>query len=1036
MITIPGVLFFTPMLVTKGKGIGSFSLIPNNSQPSIPSKCANFHIIEGIPAIAFTRNMHLMKTALPRYFLSLALLLAALTGHAQYYRLQNYNIKDGLPTSEEYGVMQDSRGYIWTIGDLGVSRFDGYTFKNFSTENGLPDNTIFALSEDKKGRIWFCSLSGKLSYYKDGGINVLPCNAELTKQVQYGITNSIYVDEGDTIWLGMDRNYLVKIKPGWTAEDVQRIEMAAGKYIFIAGKEGIIFGGNSPLDLPVHVYNNRGKKIQSLDPGVANLEKLSVRFFAMRTSSGAYLASVGKVLFRFTSAGITDRAEENGVVISMLEDKDGSIITASMNGLSIRSEADLHVIKRISQLNSKVITGLCIDHENSLWITSEGHGLYCLPHRNFSYYTPGDGLSESKISCMDHYKDMMLTGHLDGTVSLFNNDSISTVPGNNNDSTAQHSVVTSIFNHDSKTYIIRSKNIYVLEKGGLKEIPGPRHINRKKAIVSRNGDIWCIVFKNICKYGPEFGSIKQEITLPTRAENIFEDSEGVLWLSTIDGVYTYDGKTLANLAARDSLLAYRTVDICEGPDHSIWIATRGGGIIVRTGNTFTHLTEKDGLAGNMCRCLFLDSNTVWVGTNRGLSRITVTPGGKFLFDNYYSRNGLLSNEIGSIASHEGKLWLAHNNGITIFDPRNTRSNTSPPPVYITDLLVNDHTFDINAHPGLHYDQNHITINYTGLSYKDAGNIEYKYKMSGVDSAWINTRYTSVEYHTLPPGSYRFEVLAKNNDGYWSSSPSVISFTIYPPWWQTWIFRVGAALVLLTLTILIFKIRLERIRKQDREKAQLQYLLSETELKALRAQMNPHFIFNAINSVQYFITSHDAASSQKYLAKFARLIRYVVENSRPASILLKTEIEALGLYLELESLRFEEQFAYTINIQKNVDVNYTHVPTMIIQPYVENAIWHGLMPKKGKGTLSIDLEMQDEVLKCTIMDNGIGRKKSQEMKLKNGSTLHKSVGMSNIRERLDIINRVNNINMDVKILDLTDDKGEPAGTCVELTIPIY
>lgn len=974
-----------------------------------------------------------MKKQVLRYIICFAFfcLAASLPAYSQFYRMQNYNVKDGLPSSDEYGVMQDSKGYIWTISDLGVSRFDGYTFRNFSTENGLPDNTIFALTEDKKHRIWFCSLTGKLSYYSNDSMHVLPCNNELAKRVKHKIANSIYVDRGDTIWMGTNEDFLLKISPGWKAENVEAINFPKGKYMFLAGNEGVVFGGSSPVNASLAVYTGRDKKIIHLDPGVSNPEKLGLRVFAMRTSSGAYLVSVGKVLLRFTSAGITDRVEENDVVICAAEDKDGSIITATMSGLAIRSGADLHIIKRISQLTNKVVTGLCIDHEKSLWATTEGHGLYYLPYRNFCYYTPGDGLSESKISCIGHFRDMMITGHLDGTVTLFNGDTLGTVPGKH-----RRSPVANILNDRGKTFVIGTKNIYAIDKAGLTELPGPARVNVKKAIVSRDGDIWAAEYKKIYKYGPGFGSVKQEIDLPTRVENLFEDDKGILWLSTIDGVYTYDGRKLDSLAARNSLFAYRAVDISEGNGNKMWIATRGGGIVVKAGNTLKHLTEKDGLAGNMCRCLYLDSNAVWVGTNKGLSKITATEKGEFLFENYYARNGLLTNEINSIAMHHGKLWLAHNNGITIFDPRKVKDNTSPPPVYITDVQVNDRSFNVSASPSLAYDQNYITINYIGLSYKDAGNTGYKYKMNGVDSAWIYTRYTSAKYLTLPPGSYSFSVYAKNNDGYWSDMPSTISFTIRSPWWQTWTFRVPALLVILALIGLTFRIRLARIRKQDREKAQLQYQLLQTELKALRAQMNPHFIFNAINSVQYFITSNDPESSQKYLSKFARLIRYVVDNSRPASIVLKTELQALNLYLELEALRFDEQFEYIINVDPSIDVNYIHVPSMIIQPYVENAIWHGLMPLNKKGTIAISLEMQNDVLKCTVRDNGIGRKRSQRLKIENGGPVHRSIGMSNTRERLDIISKVNNINMKVEIIDLLDEKGEAAGTCVELTIPLY
>jgi hypothetical protein len=515
--------------------------------------------------------------------------------------------------------------------------------------------------------------------------------------------------------------------------------------------------------------------------------------------------------------------------------------------------------------------------------------------------------------------------------------------------------------------------------------------------------------------------------------NVFEDSKGTIWLCSIDGVYTFDNNKLRYLGLTNKLLALRAVDICETKDKSIWIATRGGGVLVKNENKIIQINENNGLAGNMCRSLFVDSNSVWVGTNKGLSKISISENGKYNIDNFYAKNGLLTNEVNTIIKYNNKLCLTHNNGVSIFDPKNIRSNRYPPPIYITQILVDDSLCKEKELQHLKYDRNYITINYIGLTYKDAGNVEYKYKMEGIDSNWIFTHYTSVKYQTIPPGSYKFLVFAKNNDGYWSSNPATLSFSVLPAWWQTFSFKAGMLFLIIISTFFGFKYRLNKIRIRDQEKAVFQNKIAETELKALRAQMNPHFIFNAINSVQYFITDNDPESSQKYLAKFARLIRYVIDNSKPASIPLKTEVEALNLYLELESLRFGNRFTYEINIDENIDIDNTKIPSMIIQPFVENSIWHGLMHKPDKGKIEISLRKQGSVLKCLIKDNGIGRKKSMEINLTNNKAPHKSIGISNTKERLDIINQINNVKLSVSINDVLNEQNEVIGTSVELNM---
>lgn len=492
------------------------------------------------------------------------------------------------------------------------------------------------------------------------------------------------------------------------------------------------------------------------------------------------------------------------------------------------------------------------------------------------------------------------------------------------------------------------------------------------------------------------------------------------------------------MGKKNKLLTTRIAGIQEDAYGRMWMISRGEGVIVKDGNSYFQVKEKDGLASNMCLALFIDSgNVVWVGTNKGLSKITFSDRheNNYRVNSYYAKNGLLNDEVNGIARNGSKIWLAHNNGVSIFDPKKIRDNFTPPPVYITQVLVNDRPLP-DMHSELDHSQNYFNISFTGLSYKDPGKVEYKYRMKGIDQDWIYTSYTNVKYPAVPPGSYTFEVYAKNNDGYWSKQPAAISFRVAPAWWQTWWFKITGAVVLLFFGGLLFRQRLNIIKRREHLRTIQRTKIAAAELKALRSQMNPHFMFNAINSVQYFITNNDPRSSEKYLSKFAKLIRYVVDNSKPSSIPLEKELEALRLYLDLESLRFENRFEYTIEIGDNVDTGYVQIPSMLIQPYVENAIWHGLMHKNGPGKITISLAMDDNILKCAVEDNGIGRKRSQELKAGRKNNMHKSVGMSITRERLDIINQINNSNLTVTITDLTDINGSATGTRIDLNIPCY
>jgi ligand-binding sensor domain-containing protein len=912
---------------------------------------------------------------------------------------------------------------------MGVSKFDGYEFKTFTTEDGLADNTTFGIYEDYKNRIWFRSISGKISYYENGIIRSLSCNDTLSKVFFRTFISSIYVDKGDTVWMGVTADFYIKLIPGGNNHSLKKIPVPAGKYIIHIDDEGYLFGGST---LPVSLLTAYTKDLKKQFEVNANfpIEKgIDTRFYLVRLQNGHYMASINRKLFCFDKDKILASGEEKTAIIHLIERKDRSIVSASYDGVTVYKNDNLQKVKTIQRLRNKITTGICIDKEDGTWVTTEGQGLFYIPHQIFSYYTLENGLPESKISCIGIHGSNAALGHLDGKISILYEDSIETIainPSKNN--WAQSGRVTSINTNNGKTFITTMRNGGFLT-GKKYEVSMP--IGMRKSVTKRDGALLILGFWRFISSDGYRES--NSVTINERTENILEDSNKNIWICSNKGMYVYSNSALNYLGTENKLFSVRAVDLIERKDKSIWIATRGEGIVIKNGSNISQITEANGLAGNMCRSIYSDSTSIWVGTNKGLSKISFDGNEISKIENFYSKNGLLNNEVNGMMKLKNKLWLAHNNGVSVLDLSGRPTNISPPPVYIVQTLVNDSMIQNGNLSGLEHDQNYLTVNYIGLSYKDPGNLEYKYKITGIDSNWIHTNYTSVKYQTLQPGSYRFLVYAKNSDGVWSKDPAMLQFTIKPAWWQTLKFKAVVTLTFLIIMLLLFKWRLRIISKRADEKAFLQNRIAITELQALRAQMNPHFIYNAINSVQYFITNNDPRSSQKYLAKFARLIRYVVDNSKPASIPLQTEIDALILYLDLEALRFEKRFEYNIKIGDGIDTDFIHIPSMLIQPYVENAIWHGLMHKEGSGRIDISFSMESDILKCVIEDNGIGRKRSQQIKEKDAIS-KRSLGMSITKERLEIINQMNNAKLSVVITDLVNEKNEGTGTKVELFIP--
>jgi tetratricopeptide (TPR) repeat protein len=244
---------------------------------------------------------------------------------------------------------------------------------------------------------------------------------------------------------------------------------------------------------------------------------------------------------------------------------------------------------------------------------------------------------------------------------------------------------------------------------------------------------------------------------------------------------------------------------------------------------------------------------------------------------------------------------------------------------------------------------------------------------------------------------------------------------------------GAGLFLLSVTVLVLLLGRAKINAKRRI-SEMNRKISEITQANLRQQMNPHFIFNTLNSIQYYMYQHDKLATNNYLTKFSSLMRKVLENSQHTSVPLRDELDALNLYLELEMIRFKDKFEYAIHIDEEIDTLLYKVPTMLIQPYVENSISHGLMPGENKGFVKIDLKLESEYILCTIEDNGIGREAALERKKKSDNN-HNSLGTQIVSSRLDLVNSLYGTTLKTLYTDLRNENGDPAGTRVEIQIPI-
>lgn len=955
---------------------------------------------------------------------------------SQSPKMKNYSVAEGLPSSETYMVYQDSWGYLWITSDQGISRFDGYEFKNFDSRDGV-SGTVLRFYEDTKKRLWFNTFPGQFGYIFKDKMHSIKANNKLPDMLKSALTSTFYVDEGDTLWSGLILGQgIVKIYNNFSEAYYDSSAMSQTT-IITADPKRIIFSYDSRQNQENTIAVNWKHQASVKIPILYKSKNLSPVTPTIALRNGKVLHYNNGVLYLINKKGIESSNKIDHVIISLYEDANNNIWLGTRHaGVLFYEKGNLNE-KPVKFLDQHSISSILEDKEGGLWFSTLEKGIYYLYSKDILNYTQENGLSDNKVLSLKAInKKKIVIGLKDGKINIIEDQKVKEIDVDFGD-VIDNSIYDILVHSDSSLWVGGSFGQVVLNKNFSKQERIDKFLSKLKGYTvkasceSKDGSVWVCSFNSLLKIKKEKNEFRvHAVPLDKRPFSILEDRNGRVWIGTLTGLLCFSDSQLVDYSAKKNLLSRRINDIKEDPRGNIWMATAEDGILILKDGKVTQINISHGLPSNSCKTLFIDKDEIWIGSAKGLSRIK-GDFNNYTIENFSSSKGFITNEINEIVKVDNNLWLGTNQGLTVVNSDKLKINAVPPPVFINKVSVLNREVELNSFYKLNYDHNFIQINFSGLSFKDAGKMTYKYKLVGIDKNWNYTSATSAHYTTLPPGRYTFEVYAKNSDNIYSSVPAVASFIITPPVWGTWWFRIGAVLFVILSIVFLFRYRLHILRTREREKTEISKRMADIHLKALRAQINPHFIFNSMNSIQYFILNNYKEAAQKYLTKFSRLMRSVLENSELNYIPLSQEINALQLYLELEHLRFENKFEYEILIANNIDVLTVQIPSMLIQPFVENSIWHGLMHKSSTGKISIDFSLLGNILKCTITDNGVGRKKAAE--INTLKTSHRSLGMHVTKERLEIINaqKVKN-DLSIKITDLYDN-GEPAGTRVELYV---
>ena len=530
--------------------------------------------------------------------------------------------------------------------------------------------------------------------------------------------------------------------------------------------------------------------------------------------------------------------------------------------------------------------------------------------------------------------------------------------------------------------------------------------------------------------------------------DVFEDGRGRIWLSTYQGIFWFD--EAARMFRKKAEGAY--LDMAEAPDGSLWAV--GWHLLThldKDGTTLRSWSEKTGLYDFECRRVAVDAQgRVWVGTFDGLLRYDTA---KNQFRRFTVNDGLLTNNAMAnlTLTPDDQLIVGSAGGWNTLALNAIDKSGTAPAVHLSGVRVNNrsYTADWSKPVRLAPDETAIRFDFSALNYRRPTDIDYEYRLTGFDSTWTDVGHEHQAFYTnLDPGAYVFEARLRGQPVGTLRVPFQIDTIFYETAW----FRLLVGLLLLAGIGLVYRsrlsvrtmateLKLEEATRQQREAefkeevAAYQLKLSETEMAALRAQMNPHFIFNCLNSIKAFTLENDIEKASDYLTKFSKLIRLVLENSRSERITLDNELATLQLYVDMEAMRFKQKLRYKISVEPGIDVGFIELPPLLLQPYVENAIWHGLMHKPAGGTVVVAVSQpNDDLLTVTITDDGVGRARAAELKSKSANT-RRSFGLKMTSDRLALINQLYHTQTSVTINDLTGPTGRVLGTEVVLTIPI-
>jgi len=971
---------------------------------------------------------------------------------AQDFIFKRYTAVDGLVNDVIITMMEDSHGFLWIATASGISRFDGKNFRNYGYTEGLAGLVVYIIYEDSKHRLWIGTSRGiaqlkgnRFTTFMDAG----PGDKVVSMFGEYDGYGLVAFSEAGTYALNNhDRWVKVDILPPFNNRDC--VEMREGDGgLYMNYREAIIFKKNNGEASVIlqdttdgrsnfcngiikkngKVYAGVYNRIYELSNGQATLLIDSIpidRFFnyAVDSSGKFWVNSSGKGLFTYEM----------------------------LNGKSKKISAQ--------EYDSNTSGYPLIDAQGNVWITSY-EGLIKVARKVFDVVTPPKVTRTTKrLNIIPGCGEEVLVSDASGLHVIRDNkiERIKRPSSYKDDFSYRHDIVEG-YDKDSRgfTWLITRKRKMLCWNGTQMMDYSPLLVPRstdyiRNLTVNRINNKIFICDDSTLIYGNEQGFT----AFTDRNGNRFPQTTTVLFTHNGIGIVNVFGKGVYFITRENQIIkAPSALDIIEKGNFTyfyeddegwVWISNAGKGLVRFRIDEKTYaveelsvITTEDGLPSNKIVYVTFDAEgNTWVSCSNGISILRHNKINSRMWDVYQlgkEQNVMLAPPVTMISDKLKNVWLASLKDLVKIDISKLQFKKLVPDVVIESVMLNmketnwseyaDSDFSYFQLPvglSLDHTQNTLGIEFTGVSLYDAENLEYSYQLAPLDTGWSTPSPNKViSLVKLAPGTYSFSVKARAKGTAWSM-PAVFNFNVRSPFWETWWFRL---LVIVLAASVIIRIYLNRMSKIQ-QKADLQHQMLELEMKALKAQMNPHFIYNALNSIQSLIADDKKNEAISYIGKFSRLLRQVLDYSENNVISLDKELHALELYIQIESLRLNMKLDYTV-VTGDIITENEKVPPLILQPFVENALWHGLSRREGAKQLRISITQEDHSLVCQVQDNGIGRANAASFK----QDLYSSRGIEITAKRLTDFNGTNEY--PVKYFDLVDDHGAAAGTRVTITI---